>query len=103
MDFDIDFWNEETEKDFYRFRNVLVEHSEMDTIQATHFLESIYSSVAREYGDQGVNMEEAKTDTTYCLKTCNKECWRKASKYVFKGGENYSFTNECIVNRCEQN
>ena len=31
-------------------------------------------------------MEEAKTDTTYCLKTCNKECWRKASKYKFVGG-----------------
>ena len=41
-------------------------------------------------------MEEAKTDRTYCLKTCNKECWRKASEYKFKGGENYSFTNECI-------
>ena len=25
-------------------------------------------------------MEEAKTDVTYCLKTCNKECWRKVSK-----------------------
>lgn len=31
-------------------------------------------------------MEEAKTDITYCLKTCDKECWRKASNYVFKGG-----------------
>jgi len=31
-------------------------------------------------------MEEAKTDRTYCLKTCNKECRRKASNYVFKGG-----------------
>ena len=40
-------------------------------------------------------MEEAKTDTTYCLKNCDKDCWRKASKYVFKG-ELYSFTNECI-------
>lgn len=40
-------------------------------------------------------MEEAKTDVTYCLKTYNKECWRKVSKYIFKG-ELYSFTNECI-------
>ena len=40
-------------------------------------------------------MEEAKTDITYCLKTCDKDCWRKASNYVFKG-ERYSFTNECI-------
>ena len=49
-------------------------------------------------------MEEAKTDTTYCLKTCDKDCWRKASKYVFKG-ELYSFTNECIepMNSSEQN
>ena len=30
-------------------------------------------------------MEEANTDTTYCLKTCNKECWRKESNYIFKG------------------
>ena len=51
VDFNIDFWNDETEKDFYRFRNVLMEHSDMDTFQATHFLESVYSSVAREYGD----------------------------------------------------
>ena len=51
MEFNIDFWDEETEKDFIKYRNVLVDHSEMDTIQATHFLESIYSSVAREYGD----------------------------------------------------
>ena len=41
-------------------------------------------------------MEEAKTDITYCLKNCDKECWRKASNYVFKGDKNYSFTNECI-------
>lgn len=51
MEFDIDFWNEEIEKDFYRYRNVLIENSDMDTFQATHFLESIYNSVAREYGD----------------------------------------------------
>ena len=31
-------------------------------------------------------MEEANIDKTYCLKTCNKECCRKASNYVFKGG-----------------
>lgn len=41
-------------------------------------------------------MEEAKTDVTYCLKPCDKDCKRKVSKYTFKGGENYSFTNECI-------
>lgn len=52
MDFNIDFWNEETEKDFYKYRDVLEEHSDMDTIQATHFLESIYGSVAREYGEE---------------------------------------------------
>lgn len=40
-------------------------------------------------------MEEAKIGVKYCLKNCNKECWRKASNYVFKG-ERYSFTNECI-------
>lgn len=31
-------------------------------------------------------MEEANIDKTYCLKECDKECWRKASKYKFKGG-----------------
>ena len=41
-------------------------------------------------------MEEAKTDTTYCLKTCDKECWRKASNYVFKGDKKYSFTDICV-------
>ena len=41
-------------------------------------------------------MEEPIIGETYCLKTCDKECWRKASNYVFKGGENYSFVNECI-------
>lgn len=51
MEFNIDFWDSETEKDFVKYRNVLLEHSEMDEIQATHFLESIYNSVAREYGD----------------------------------------------------
>ena len=40
-------------------------------------------------------MEEAKTDITYCLKNCDKDCWRKASKYLFKV-ERYSFTTECI-------
>lgn len=34
----------------------------------------------------GIGLEEAKTDITYCLKTCDKDCWRKASNYVFKGG-----------------
>lgn len=50
-------------------------------------------------------MEEAKTDITYCLKTCNKECWRKASKYVFKGEryKRYSFTNECIECKEQEN
>ena len=47
-------------------------------------------------------MEEAKTDITYCLKTCDKECRRKASNYVFKG-ELYSFTNECIEEGEEEN
>lgn len=47
-------------------------------------------------------MEEANTDTTYCLKNCDKECWRKASKYVFKG-ERYSFTTECIEEGDKEN
>lgn len=51
MDFDIDFWNEETEKDFHKYRNVLIEHSDMDSFQITHFLEAIYNSVVREYGE----------------------------------------------------
>ena len=42
-------------------------------------------------------MEEAKIDRTYCLKECNKNCWRKASNYIFKD-KLYSFTNECIEN-----
>nr|DAD94100.1 MAG TPA: hypothetical protein [Siphoviridae sp. ctUF252]DAE01530.1 MAG TPA: hypothetical protein [Siphoviridae sp. ctZHt25] len=50
-EFNIDFWNEETERDFYKFRDVLVDNSDMDTFQATHFLENIYNSVSREYGD----------------------------------------------------
>ena len=31
-------------------------------------------------------MEEAKIGVKYCLKNCDKDCWRKASNYVFKGG-----------------
>lgn len=37
---------------FYRYRDILVNLSDMDTIQATHFLENVYSSVARDYGDE---------------------------------------------------
>lgn len=50
-------------------------------------------------------MEEAKTDITYCLKNCDKDCPRKASKYKFVGDRLYSFTNECIepMNSSEQN
>lgn len=51
FEFNIDFWDSETENDFYKYRDFLVENSNMDTIQATHFLENIYSSVSREYGD----------------------------------------------------
>lgn len=51
LEFDIDFWNEETEKDFYKYKDLLVEHSDMDTFQIIRFLEAIYNSVAREYGD----------------------------------------------------
>lgn len=48
-------------------------------------------------------MEEANIDKTYCLKECDKECWRKASKYKFKGGEHYSITTECIECKTEEN
>ena len=51
IDFDIDFWNEETERDFYKYIDVLVENSNMNTFQARDFLTNIYYSVAREYGD----------------------------------------------------
>lgn len=51
IDFDIDFWNEETERDFYKYRDFLVENSIMNTFQARDFLTSIYYSVARDYGD----------------------------------------------------
>lgn len=51
FEFNIDFWDSETEKDFYKYRDFLVENSNMNTIQATHFLENIYNSVAKEYGD----------------------------------------------------
>lgn len=44
-------------------------------------------------------MEEAKTDVTYCLKNCDKDCPRKASNYKFVGDRLYSFTNECIEKR----
>lgn len=51
MEFNIDFWNDDVEKDFYRFKSVLEEHSDMDTFQIIHFLENIYYSVSKEYGD----------------------------------------------------
>lgn len=43
-------------------------------------------------------MEEANIDKTYCLKNCDKDCWRKASNYKFKGGEHYKMTTKCIEN-----
>jgi hypothetical protein len=52
FEFNIDFWDSKTESDFYRYRDILVNLSDMDTIQATHFLENVYSSVARDYGDE---------------------------------------------------
>ena len=51
MEFDIDFWKEETEKDFYKYKAFLEEHSDLDTFQIMHFLENVYSSVGRDYGD----------------------------------------------------
>ena len=51
MEFNIDFWNEETERDFYKYKSFLEEHSDLDTFQIMDFLENIYKSVAREYGD----------------------------------------------------
>lgn len=47
-------------------------------------------------------MEEANIDKTYCLKNCDKDCWRKASKYKFKGGEHYKMTTKCIENDKKQ-
>ena len=47
-------------------------------------------------------MEEANIDETYCLKECDKECWRKASNYKFKGGENYKMTTKCIECKTEE-
>ena len=51
IDFNIDFWNEQTEKDFYTYKRVLEENSDMDTFQIIHFLENIYNSVSREFGE----------------------------------------------------
>lgn len=48
-------------------------------------------------------MEEPIIGETYCLKTCDKDCKRKASKYKFKGGEHYSMTTECIECKTEEN
>lgn len=47
-------------------------------------------------------MKEPIIGETYCLKTCDKECSIKASKYKFKGGNQYKFTTECIKNDKKQ-
>ena len=51
MELNIDFWCEETERDFYKYKSFLEEHSDLDTFQIINFLEKIYYSVSREYGD----------------------------------------------------
>lgn len=47
----IDFWTEETEKDFYKFKSFLEEHSDLDSFQIINFLTNVYNSVSNEYGD----------------------------------------------------
>lgn len=40
--------------------------------------------------------EIAKEDYTYCTNTeCTKDCWRKASNYMFNPSKLYSFQGCC--------
>lgn len=41
-------------------------------------------------------MKKANFDTTYCVRICDKPCWRHADNYDFDKKEEYWFTNECI-------
>lgn len=50
MEFDIDFWDTQTEEDFYKYKLFLEAHSDLDTFQIIRFLENVYYSVSRDYG-----------------------------------------------------
>ena len=79
IDFNIDFWNEQTEKDFYAYKRVLEENSDMDTFQIIHFLENIYNSVSREFGEQK-EKNRMNYDITFCSNTnCKQKCERNQS------------------------
>lgn len=43
-------------------------------------------------------MKKANLDTTYCVRICNKPCWRHADNYDFDKKEEYWFTNLCVKN-----
>ena len=49
--FDIDFWNSDTEKTFKKYRKYLLENSILNDTQIKEFLEGIYYTVASEFGE----------------------------------------------------
>ena len=58
------------------YKRVLEENSDMDTFQIIHFLENIYNSVSREFGEQK-EKNRMNYDITFCSNTnCKQKCER---------------------------